>query len=103
MFACRSVRIWQRRDSGQYWPSVCHFLPSIPSCFHYTPDNRRMFIGLDNGTVTVSARHVYLFLLWLSNVFSCIVIREMVVGARREVVDMCYVLNLIEFSARLWK
>ncbi|ROT75781.1 WD repeat and FYVE domain-containing protein 2 isoform X2 [Penaeus vannamei] len=48
----KSVRIWQRRDSGQYWPSVCHFLPSIPSCFHYTPDNRRMFIGLDNGTVT---------------------------------------------------
>ncbi|XP_064104022.1 WD repeat and FYVE domain-containing protein 2-like isoform X2 [Macrobrachium nipponense] len=48
----KSVRIWQRRDNGQYWPSVCHFLPSIPSCLHYTAHIRRLFMGLDNGTVT---------------------------------------------------
>ncbi|XP_071539125.1 WD repeat and FYVE domain-containing protein 2 [Panulirus ornatus] len=48
----KSVRIWQRRDSGQYWPSVCHFLPSVPSCINYTPESRRLFLGLDNGTVT---------------------------------------------------
>ncbi|KAB7505958.1 WD repeat and FYVE domain-containing protein 2 [Armadillidium nasatum] len=48
----KSVRIWQRRDSGQYWPSVCHFLPSSPSCLFYADDNRKLFIGLENGTVT---------------------------------------------------
>ncbi|XP_069945318.1 WD repeat and FYVE domain-containing protein 2 isoform X2 [Cherax quadricarinatus] len=47
----KSVRIWQRRDSGQYWPSVCHFLTYIPSCLHYKPDTKRLFLGLDNGTV----------------------------------------------------
>ncbi|XP_045114009.1 WD repeat and FYVE domain-containing protein 2-like [Portunus trituberculatus] len=47
----KSVRIWQQRDSGQYWPSVCHFLPSVPTSFHYLPDLRFMFLGLDNGRV----------------------------------------------------
>ncbi|CAL4231173.1 unnamed protein product, partial [Meganyctiphanes norvegica] len=47
-----SIRIWQRRDSGQYWPSVCHFLPSPPTCLHYLPDTRKLFMGLDSGTVT---------------------------------------------------
>ncbi|XP_042236847.1 WD repeat and FYVE domain-containing protein 2-like isoform X2 [Homarus americanus] len=47
----KSVRIWQRRDSGQYWPSVCHFLPSVPTCLHYIADTKRLFLGLDNGTV----------------------------------------------------
>ncbi|KAK3856440.1 hypothetical protein Pcinc_037234 [Petrolisthes cinctipes] len=45
----KSVRIWQRRDSGQYWPSVCHFLPSAPTCLHYLPDLRCLFLGLDSG------------------------------------------------------
>ena len=24
----RSVRVWLKRDSGQFWPSICHYLPS---------------------------------------------------------------------------
>ncbi|KAK7070597.1 WD repeat and FYVE domain-containing protein 2 [Halocaridina rubra] len=48
----KSVRIWQRRDNGQYWPSVCHFLPSIPSTLYYTASIKRLLMGLDNGTVT---------------------------------------------------
>ncbi|KAK8382782.1 hypothetical protein O3P69_011372 [Scylla paramamosain] len=47
----KSMRIWQQRDSGQYWPSVCHFLPSVPTSFHYLPDLRFLFLGLDNGRV----------------------------------------------------
>ncbi|XP_050710801.1 WD repeat and FYVE domain-containing protein 2-like isoform X2 [Eriocheir sinensis] len=47
----KSVRIWQRRDSGQYWPSVCHFLPSIPTTFHFLAELRCLFLGLDNGSV----------------------------------------------------
>ena len=23
----RSVRVWLLRDSGQFWPSVCHYMP----------------------------------------------------------------------------
>lgn len=24
---CRTVRVWLKRDSGQYWPSICHYMP----------------------------------------------------------------------------
>uniref|UniRef100_A0A2P2I7C9 WD repeat and FYVE domain-containing protein 2-like n=1 Tax=Hirondellea gigas TaxID=1518452 RepID=A0A2P2I7C9_9CRUS len=47
----KSVRIWQRRASGQYWPSVCHFLPAAPTSLHYTHESRTLCIGINNGTV----------------------------------------------------
>lgn len=26
-FFCRTVRVWLKRDSGQYWPSIYHAMP----------------------------------------------------------------------------
>ncbi|XP_077864074.1 WD repeat and FYVE domain-containing protein 2-like [Saccoglossus kowalevskii] len=23
----RTIRVWLKRDSGQYWPSICHTMP----------------------------------------------------------------------------
>ncbi|XP_018009401.1 WD repeat and FYVE domain-containing protein 2 isoform X2 [Hyalella azteca] len=47
----RSVRIWQQRANGQFWPSVCHYLSSPPTSLHYTASSRTLIIGLHNGTV----------------------------------------------------
>ena len=27
LFFCRTVRVWLKRDSGQYWPSIYHAMP----------------------------------------------------------------------------
>ena len=45
----RTVQIWLKRDSGQYWPSVCQYVPSQATCLHI--HGRDIFIGLENGTV----------------------------------------------------
>jgi len=47
----RSVRIWVLRDSGQYWPSVCHYMGSAATALCYTESTRQLFIGLESGTV----------------------------------------------------
>ncbi|XP_074657477.1 WD repeat and FYVE domain-containing protein 2-like [Tubulanus polymorphus] len=47
----RTVRVWLKRDTGQFWPSICHCMPVAPTSLHYTPETRRLFIGLDNGTI----------------------------------------------------
>lgn len=49
----RSVRVWLKRDSGQYWPSVCEFLPSAASCLEYNAATRRLLVGQHNGTISV--------------------------------------------------
>ncbi|KAG5282817.1 hypothetical protein AALO_G00034940 [Alosa alosa] len=28
----RTIRVWLKRDSGQYWPSVYHSMPATCSC-----------------------------------------------------------------------
>ncbi|CAB4004622.1 WD repeat and FYVE domain-containing 2-like isoform X1, partial [Paramuricea clavata] len=48
----RSVRVWIRRESGQYWPSICHMMSEPCSSLDYHGETRRMFVGLDNGTIT---------------------------------------------------
>nr|KAF6461259.1 WD repeat and FYVE domain containing 2 [Molossus molossus] len=48
----RTVRVWLKRDSGQYWPSVYHVMPSPCSCMSFNPETRRLSIGLDNGTIS---------------------------------------------------
>lgn len=48
----RTLRIWLKRERGSYWPSVCHLLPSQPTCFHFNQDLRRLFVGHANGTIT---------------------------------------------------
>ncbi|CAI9719886.1 repeat and FYVE domain-containing 2-like [Octopus vulgaris] len=48
----RTVRIWLKRDTGQYWPSVCHSMPSAATAMDYNGETRRLFVGLDNGTIS---------------------------------------------------
>ncbi|KPP69406.1 hypothetical protein Z043_111846, partial [Scleropages formosus] len=48
----RTVRIWLKRDSGQYWPSVYHTMPAPCSCMYFNPETRRLSVGMDNGTVS---------------------------------------------------
>uniref|UniRef100_A0A8D3BG56 WD repeat and FYVE domain containing 1 n=1 Tax=Scophthalmus maximus TaxID=52904 RepID=A0A8D3BG56_SCOMX len=47
----RTIRVWLKRDSGQYWPSIYHTVSSPCSCMSYHHDSRRIFIGQDNGAV----------------------------------------------------
>lgn len=44
--------MWLRRDSGQYWPSICQYMPSGCTSLDYVMETRQLFIGQDNGTVS---------------------------------------------------
>ncbi|XP_060571907.1 WD repeat and FYVE domain-containing protein 2-like [Ruditapes philippinarum] len=48
----KTVRVWLRRDTGQYWPSICHTMPAAASSMLFNGETRRLFIGLDNGTIS---------------------------------------------------
>ncbi|XP_032888684.1 WD repeat and FYVE domain-containing protein 2 isoform X1 [Amblyraja radiata] len=48
----RTIRVWIKRDSGQYWPSVYHSMTTSCSCMSFNPETRRLSVGLDNGTVS---------------------------------------------------
>uniref|UniRef100_A0A8C2E051 WD repeat and FYVE domain containing 2 n=1 Tax=Cyprinus carpio TaxID=7962 RepID=A0A8C2E051_CYPCA len=50
----RTIRVWLKRDSGQYWPSVFHTMPVACSCMSFNPETRRISVGLENGTVSCS-------------------------------------------------
>ncbi|XP_026779803.1 WD repeat and FYVE domain-containing protein 1 isoform X2 [Pangasianodon hypophthalmus] len=47
----RTIRVWLKRDSGQYWPSIYHTVSSPCSCMAYHQESRRIFIGQDNGSI----------------------------------------------------
>jgi len=49
--ADRSVRVWQLRDSGQYWPSICHYMNAAATALNYSHTNRKLFVGLENGNI----------------------------------------------------
>ncbi|KAK6619386.1 hypothetical protein RUM44_003768 [Polyplax serrata] len=48
----RTVRVWLKRDSGQYWPSICHYMPVGATTLTYNEKSRQLFIGLENGTIS---------------------------------------------------
>lgn len=48
----KTIRIWLKRERGSYWPSVCHLLPYAPTCFYFDQDLKRLFVGLDSGTIS---------------------------------------------------
>lgn len=50
----RTVRVWLKRDTGQYWPSICHYMAAPASSLYYQHETRQLFVGLDNGTICVS-------------------------------------------------
>ena len=45
--------MWLKRDSGQYWPSICQYMPSGCTSIAYIKTNRQLYVGQDNGTVTL--------------------------------------------------
>ncbi|XP_054643161.1 WD repeat and FYVE domain-containing protein 2 isoform X1 [Dunckerocampus dactyliophorus] len=47
----RTIRVWLKRDSGQYWPSVYHTMPSLCSCMTFNPETRRLLVGVDTGSI----------------------------------------------------
>jgi len=47
----RSVRVWLLRDSGQFWPSVCHYMAAAVTSMSYTHSTRQLFVGLESGVV----------------------------------------------------
>ncbi|KAJ9583262.1 hypothetical protein L9F63_022395 [Diploptera punctata] len=48
----RTVRVWLKRDSGQYWPSICHYMSSGATALFYCVETRQLFVGVENGTVS---------------------------------------------------
>ncbi|KAI1285878.1 WD repeat and FYVE domain-containing protein 2 [Halotydeus destructor] len=48
----KTVRIWLKRDAGNYWPSVCHILPSAASTMDFNHETRRIFVGMENGSIS---------------------------------------------------
>ncbi|MCJ8732148.1 hypothetical protein PDJAM_G00207720 [Pangasius djambal] len=69
----RTVRVWLKRDSGQYWPSIYHTMPASCSCMSFNPETRRLSVGMDNGVVSVThqgAVTVVLFVLEMEWVLS---------------------------------
>ncbi|XP_041353829.1 WD repeat and FYVE domain-containing protein 2-like [Gigantopelta aegis] len=48
----KTVRVWLRRDTGQFWPSICHAVADEASSMEYNAETHRLFIGLDNGTIS---------------------------------------------------
>ncbi|XP_060517053.1 WD repeat and FYVE domain-containing protein 2 [Cylas formicarius] len=48
----KTVRVCLKRDSGQYWPSICQYMPSGTTSIYYTVETRQLFIGQENGTVS---------------------------------------------------
>ncbi|KAG8034439.1 hypothetical protein G9C98_007515 [Cotesia typhae] len=49
----RTIRVWLKRDSGQYWPSVCQYMASGATAMDYHVETRRLFVGLENGSIDV--------------------------------------------------
>ncbi|XP_046735257.1 WD repeat and FYVE domain-containing protein 2 isoform X1 [Diprion similis] len=47
----RTVRVWLKRDSGQYWPSVCQYMGAAATAMHYCAETRQLFVGLENGAI----------------------------------------------------
>ena len=55
----RSVRVWLMRDSGQFWPSVCHYMGAAASSLFYHHATRRLFVGIDSGMKTICSVNVH--------------------------------------------
>ncbi|VDM71818.1 unnamed protein product, partial [Strongylus vulgaris] len=47
----RSVRLYLKRDNGQFWPSIHKIMPVAPTCLYYSEETSRLLVGLLNGHV----------------------------------------------------
>lgn len=48
----KTVRIWLKRENGNYWPSVCHIMPAPASAMDLDQSSRRLFVGTELGGIT---------------------------------------------------
>ncbi|KAG8222020.1 hypothetical protein J437_LFUL002781 [Ladona fulva] len=48
----RSVRVWLKRDSGQYWPSICHYMAAGATAVSFNREKRLLYIGLESGSLS---------------------------------------------------
>ncbi len=48
----RTLRVWLKRDSGLYWPSICHTMPASCSTLEFSPQTRRLFVAMENGVIS---------------------------------------------------
>ncbi|XP_063242187.1 WD repeat and FYVE domain-containing protein 2 [Bacillus rossius redtenbacheri] len=48
----RTVRVWLKRDSGQYWPSICHYMPVAATALCYCAETRHLFVGMEIGGIS---------------------------------------------------
>ena len=50
----QSIRVWiLRESSGKYFPSVCHYMKrGVGTYLHYNHDHKKVFVGMDNGTIS---------------------------------------------------
>nr|CAD7462592.1 unnamed protein product [Timema tahoe] len=47
-----TVRVWLKRDSGQYWPSICHYMPAGATALYYCVETRHLFVGIEVGGIS---------------------------------------------------
>lgn len=47
----RTLKVWLRRDNGQYWPSVCYGLPDMGTAIAFDERQLKMFVGLNMGVI----------------------------------------------------
>jgi hypothetical protein len=40
-----------KRETGKYWPSVCHYADTNPTALFYHAGPRRLFVGLEKGNI----------------------------------------------------
>ncbi|XP_015785683.1 WD repeat and FYVE domain-containing protein 2 [Tetranychus urticae] len=48
----KSVMIWLKRDTGNYWPSVCHRMPAAGTVMSFNHETKRLFVGMENGSIS---------------------------------------------------
>jgi len=48
----KTVRIWLKRDAGNYWPSVCHIMPAPATTMDFNHETKRLFVGMENGSIS---------------------------------------------------
>ena len=53
------------RDSGQYWPSVCHYLGGGATAVHFNQESRKVFVGLDTGIVAEFEVRITYTTIWI--------------------------------------
>uniref|UniRef100_A0A1I7XE77 WD_REPEATS_REGION domain-containing protein n=1 Tax=Heterorhabditis bacteriophora TaxID=37862 RepID=A0A1I7XE77_HETBA len=47
----RSIRLYLKRDNGQFWPSIHRIMPIAATCIFYSEETTRLLVGLLNGHV----------------------------------------------------